>query len=75
MEQHNLVDYELMAKINEHYQSLAEKQRKTSRITNPCVRHQDRSISFICRDDQIGLCGECMVEHYEKEHSVLSLVD
>ena len=46
-----------------------------AKVVNSCSMHVSRPIKFICRQCQIGLCPECMVEHFQKEHSIISIED
>eukprot|EP00347_Sterkiella_histriomuscorum_P005524 403356287 len=68
----NFIDFELMKKI--HAQCQLE-ENTNGKIMNPCFNHPLRPIKFICRDDQNGLCSECMIEHFSKDHNLLSIED
>ena len=39
-----------------------------SPAANPCPEHPHMDIQFICTDDKIGLCEECLYDHMKKNH-------
>jgi tRNA/tmRNA/rRNA uracil-C5-methylase (TrmA/RlmC/RlmD family) len=45
---------------------------RESRVT-PCVNHSGKRIQYFCKTERFGICGNCLFEHYKKEHEVLSL--
>ncbi len=52
---------------------MQEETSNGTRTINPCFYHPNRGILCICRDDRQGICAECMVDHFNKGHKIVSV--
>ncbi len=34
------------------------------KVKNPCVKHPYNHMEYICHTERIGICSECLFEHY-----------
>ncbi|CAI2387708.1 unnamed protein product [Moneuplotes crassus] len=43
------------------------------RDTNFCINHPHKEIEYICCDDKIGICSDCLYDNYHKNSKVIHI--
>lgn len=44
-------------------------------ISNSCINHPYNNIEFIVQDQKIGVCSDCIYDHYKQGHKLISVND